>query len=131
MFEKILVPLDGSVVSEGILPFIAQLAKGLKSSVVILSVCSPTKSGPAGLMIRGGLDKSDALIAEEIAAEALVAVGDPASEIRRVAQDEGCDLIAMSTHGRSGFRKGILHSVTYLVMLSSCLPTLVVAPGRV
>ncbi len=45
MFEKILVPLDRTELSEGILPLVSQLARGLKAPVVLLSVIDPGTVG--------------------------------------------------------------------------------------
>ncbi len=41
MFNKVLIPLDGSELAEGILPFVIQLAKGAKADVVLLGVIDP------------------------------------------------------------------------------------------
>lgn len=41
MFKKVIVPLDGSELAEGILPYITNLAAGLNTSVVLLSVIDP------------------------------------------------------------------------------------------
>ena len=44
MFEKILVPLDGSQTAESILPYVTHLAKGLQTPVVVLVVAPPIMS---------------------------------------------------------------------------------------
>ena len=56
--------------------------------------------------------------------------GNSAAEILRVAEEEGCGLIAMSTHGRTPIARSILGSVTDKVIHSSTLPVLAVSPGK-
>ena len=57
-------------------------------------------------------------------------IGNPAEEVLRVAEEEGCGIIAMSTHGRNAIARGILGSVTDKVVHASTLPVLTVTPER-
>ena len=50
--------------------------------------------------------------------------GDPATEIVRVAKEEGVDLIVMSTHGRSGLTRVLMGSVAELVVRRAECPVL-------
>ncbi len=60
MFKKVLVPLDGSELAEGILPYVSQLAKGLGFPLVLLSVIDPnTIELPERFRIGGGQDQAD------------------------------------------------------------------------
>ena len=63
-----------------------------------------------------------------IAARVKVAFGRPAYEIVRFAEREGMDLIALSTHGRSGLTRWILGSVADRVSRGTRLPVLLVRP---
>ena len=152
MFEKILVPLDRTELSEGILPCVSQLAKGLKAPVVLLSVIDPgsvSEQLVGNFEHAGGLHtpptferlKKEAMARLEEGAKRLdderavttrcvVSVGEPAEEIVRVAEGEGCDLIAMATHGRSSLWRTIRGSVTDRVIRSANVPTLAVAQKR-
>ena len=67
---------------------------------------------------------------EDITAEVRATVGRPAEEILRVADEEGCGMIAMSTHGRNAITRGILGSVTDKVLHASDAPILTIAPER-
>lgn len=58
-----------------------------------------------------------------------VAVGKPANEILRVAVERKCDLIVMSTHGRSGFRKLFFGATTERVLRETTIPVLIVPAG--
>lgn len=56
--------------------------------------------------------------------------GNPAMEILRVAEEEECGLIAMSTHGRNPVVRGILGSVTDQVAHHATLPVLTITPQK-
>ncbi len=56
----------------------------------------------------------------------LTALGEPAEQIVEVAHSQVCDLVAMSTHGRTALGRGLLGSVTDSVILSSHVPTLAI-----
>ena len=60
----------------------------------------------------------------------VIADVDPAAAIAAEAQDEGADLIVMSTHGRSGAVRWILGSVAAKVLHSTSIPLLLVRPGQ-
>jgi len=79
MFDRILVPLDGSPASNAALPLVKTLARATGGSVTLLRVSLPGESAPdleAGLgRIREGLASSD------IQVQAAVRTGDPADEI--------------------------------------------------
>ena len=62
--------------------------------------------------------------------DAILASGDPAREIADAAQREGCDLIAMSTHGHKFFSDLIYGSVADGVRHKSDVPVLMVRAKR-
>jgi nucleotide-binding universal stress UspA family protein len=66
------------------------------------------------------------LNAADIPTEALLASGDPAAEISEAADREGCDLIAMATHGHKLLADVILGSVASAVRHRSMIPVLLV-----
>lgn len=63
-------------------------------------------------------------------AVAEAACGDPATEIVRFVQRNGCDLIVMGTHGRSGIRRLVLGSVAETVVRHAPCSVLVVRPPQ-
>ena len=65
-----------------------------------------------------------------VSAEGRAILGNPAEEIVRVSEDEGCGLIAMSTHGRNLIGRSILGSVTDRVLHSASVPVLTITPDR-
>ena len=53
MFQKVLVPLDGSEVAAGILAYVSQLAQGLKSHVVLMTAVDPQSLEIPRALLRG------------------------------------------------------------------------------
>ena len=144
MYKKILVPLENSPYDHAIIDHVGELARLCRSSVLVMHVAD----GWAARNIRQ-LDlreseemKNDREYIETVAAsmeakgidaDALLASGDPASEIAQAAAREGCDLIAMSTHGHKLLNDMLRGSVASTVRHSSTIPVLLVrgnARGR-
>ncbi len=131
MFKKILVPFDGFGLADGILRFIPQLAKGFDSSVILLWVMTPNGTRSSSALTVVELEEAARQLSLEVGeAIPMVTVGSPAATIVRVASEEGCDLIAMATHGRGTISRGLLGSVSDDVVRNSPIPTMVFAPGK-
>ena len=131
MFKKILVPFDGAGLTDGILRFIPQMAKGFDSSVILLWVMTPNGSRSSGAMTVVELEEAARRLSEEVReAIPMVTVGSPAATIMRVASEEDCDLIAMASHGRGSIGRGLLGSVSDDVVRNSPVPTMVFASGK-
>ena len=165
MFTRVLVPLDGTEVSEGIIPFVTRLARDIKMGVVLaraIDVHHMREEGfdsSLGRVLKGlgpgtkesaGVEPWQTELADRIERELKVPLDNlardmaragvdaeiaaeygPASDtIIRMAQESGCDLIAMSTHGRSTLTSGLLGSVTYKVIHESPMPVLAITPER-
>jgi nucleotide-binding universal stress UspA family protein len=147
-FRKILVPLDGSDASRSVLGVVKELAKLYASQVVLLHVDEgvlyppgsfgggmggvpvpppsvPMTPPPAELLAPAESDLAQAGIKATI----LAAKGDAASQILEAVSTQHADLIAMATHGRSGFTRWVLGSVTEKVLRAAKAPLLVVREG--
>jgi len=137
MYKRVLVPLDGSPVAEAILPFIKEIAGSLDVEIVLLRVVSLTPEEAIGVAPKFALDTPAALEqaaqrylearvedlrARAIRASARVAVGEAASEIVAAARQIGADLIAMTTHGRSGLGRLLFGSVAESVLRTAPTP---------
>jgi nucleotide-binding universal stress UspA family protein len=61
-----------------------------------------------------------------VRARAVLGLGTPASEIVETAKAERADLIAMTTHGRTGLRRAIFGSVAAAVLRDAAIPVLVI-----
>jgi nucleotide-binding universal stress UspA family protein len=141
--DKILVPLDGSEHSLAVLPFIEVLAKALDASLVLVNVVPPITAyvgaefiPPTGDFLGEQLAWAGQFLARIVKdvegrglkASQVVVVGLGVSEIVEVAHDAGADLIALSTHGRSGLARSLMGSVADGVVRRTELPCLVVRP---
>ncbi len=154
MYQKILVPLDGSKLAECALPYVEELAKGCATEEVILVSVTERVQGyrvfDDSTQLRGQrlvreavgkkqeqaqryLDKiAKAMKAKGISVDTEVLLGDPAEEIVSYAKHPGCDIIIISSHGRSGISRWAYGSVADKIFRASCVPILMVrAPGCV
>ena len=149
MYEKILIPLDGSNVGEAALPLIegliAKFSAESKVEVTLFQVVSQLShwvvAGETGARVpytetELQMLKQEAADYLEKAAEVLrsqgttvkvqVSLGDPTEEIVKIAEEINVDLIAMSTHGRSGLSRLAFGSITEKVLRLGTKPVLTV-----
>ncbi len=144
MYAKILVPLDGSQLAEGVLPYARAFARALKIPVELFQVIEPetiaTFSDPehgryvdviqAGLRA-GALDYLEPVAGsfpDPSAVECSVEIGNPAEAIVHKGSAQGGTLVAMATHGRSGLRRWLLGSVAEKVLRATSNHLLLVRP---
>jgi nucleotide-binding universal stress UspA family protein len=147
MYQKILVPLDGSELAECALTHVESIAKGCQVvDVVLLGVIEPLHL-PGDYVIsekdkariesqrRGAAEDYLGRMAEQLSGRGLgvsseVIAGKVADSIVDYANKHGVDLIIMATHGRSGVSRWTLGSVADRVVHHSGVPVLLVrAPG--
>jgi nucleotide-binding universal stress UspA family protein len=146
MYKKILVPLDGSELSESVMEHVITIARGCRvPGVVLVQVREPLdedvrKALDAKIAAEldqayrdeaaGYLKKIAARLKKEgITAEIEVLAGNPAEEIIKYAGSSGVDLIIMSTHGRSGFSRWVFGSVADKVIRQTEVPVLIRPAG--
>ncbi|RJR33216.1 MAG: universal stress protein [Deltaproteobacteria bacterium] len=136
MFNKILVPLDGSELAAKVLPFVLDLAKTHDSQVTLVYVFYVGESNtfPNWIEEAAAEERKSCELSLENAAKDLRAKGvkevkvvclegSPAREIIAYAKDNGMDLIAMSTHGK-GEVAWVLGSVAEKVVSHATVPVL-------
>ncbi len=125
MYEKILVPLDGSEIAEQILPYVEELARKLNSEVILITVYLPGTCPE--LPFEAYIEKkAEELRASGIRASSQVIHGEPAAEILNFADKHDAGLIIISTHGRSGVSHWPLGSIATKVVQRSHMPVLLV-----
>ena len=139
MYERILVTLDMSELAEKALPHAIELAKAFGAELHLVSVVpviEPEAMQSAGVSIdwqaqldrareyMGGVRKE--LIATGVEAEWDVCQGDVTEEILRYCEQQECDIIVMSTHGRSGLGRWVYGSVADRVLRHAPVPVLLV-----
>jgi nucleotide-binding universal stress UspA family protein len=137
MYKRVLVPVDGSEVAEAVLPFIEQIAGPLDLEVVLLNVVQPigaiaSPETPYVAMDDLAARREDAraylaglageLRAKGIRVEKIDRCGDPVEQILDAARASGVDLIAMTTHGRTGPARLLFGSVAEGVLRHSDIP---------
>ncbi len=144
MYKRILVPLDGSKISEQVLPYVSAFASVLGSEVELIRCIEPISeemADPAhGIFLDRVVESFLARAKEYLGSvgeplrraglnvSAIAQEGDPATKILEQAEKEPTTLIAMSTHGRSGMTRWVLGSVTSKVLQATDNPMLVIHP---
>ena len=149
MEQRILIPLDGSKMGEAALPvvenLVSKLLPGAKVEVTLLQVVSSLThyiiAGEAGVRVpytekeleqikkraMGYLEKaSESLKSQGATVKIKVGIGNPADEILRVADEIDANLIAMSTHGRSGISRWAFGSISDRVLRGATKPILLI-----
>jgi nucleotide-binding universal stress UspA family protein len=137
MYNRMLVPLDGSEMAEVVFPYVREIANRLGTEVVLLHI-----SGQAVKdfqpMIRNYVDHAAEKIlncatkdrpSQPIKIHGEFVTGYPAEEIIRYAEDKRVDLILMASHGRSGLKGWALGSVAEKVLRAAKKPVLLVPAG--
>ena len=144
MYKRMLVPLDGSELAEVAFTYAKELAGRLDLDVVLLHVCGQQECDLAP-MHRAYVERAAEIVRREseevqqrtgiqsgvraLEARAEVAVGHPAEEILRYADENDIDLILMATHGRSGVGRWAMGSVADKVLRASIVPVWLVRAG--
>jgi universal stress protein A len=132
--KKILFPTDFSHASDAGLPQAASLARDMGATLVILHVEEPPLAYGGGELYYGipepNTEALNQMLAKVKPADPNVpyvhrmVTGDPATEIVRVAQEEGVDLIVLGTHGRTGLTRLLMGSVAENVVRRAPCPVL-------
>jgi nucleotide-binding universal stress UspA family protein len=139
---RIVVPVDLSPASRHQAAVAAGLAEAAGVPLILVHVIEPVKTRLAARLHLAGIEAERRAVAEdallailtsfrpEVHAEALVAYGDPAEELAKVAQDRRAGLVIMGLHGSpvTGPRMG---SVTYRMLCLLHTAVLALPPGRV
>lgn len=144
MYKKILVPLDGSELAEKVLPHVTSMATAFGAELSLVTVVE-LSFGLAGAKLEAipavaaeskAAQKAEAMIylqkvqqslkVQGVQTTAAALEGDVASEIITYAEQQGCDLIAMATHGRSGIGRFIMGSIAEKVVRGAIKPVLLI-----
>ena len=155
VYSKLLVPLDGSDLAEAVLPYVVELVGKFGSEVTLLQVVDSfervvAEAMPAAVEPAAGAAVVGVEVAEEqvraqqdhaqgylsetaatlqaqgISSRFEIVEGGAAESIVRYANEHGIDLIAMSTHGRSGLGRLFFGSVSEDVLRAATCPVLLI-----
>ncbi|APV44035.1 Nucleotide-binding universal stress protein, UspA family [Dehalogenimonas formicexedens] len=140
MYKRVMVPLDGSDVSESIIPQVVSVTKPSNATVVLFQAHAPIEPSIREVMgediavkldtvtreeAQGYLDKIAGDLANQgIKAEIVLGKGKASDAIIQYATTHAVDLIIMATHGRSGISRWAFGSVAEKVLRQSPVPVL-------
>lgn len=145
MFQKILCPVDFSESSDRALEYALALGKRHGSRVSVMHVLPTVLADPdvfpyltepvlAGSEARERAyhrlgDFVHRALADGIGAEVILEDGDVVDEVLKKTKRLEADLVVMGTHGRRGFQRLLLGSVTERVLRQSEAPVLSISPS--
>ena len=150
MYQHILVTLDGSALSESVLPHLGAIAGSCKADarVTLLRVVEPLHlyeglesslrtdekarleaeaEGLARTYLDGIAEKIDL---GGIKVDTLVLHGDARKTIVEYAHESGVDLIMIGTHGHSEFKRLVIGSTADRVVRDACVPVFLIRPTQ-
>jgi nucleotide-binding universal stress UspA family protein len=140
MYERILVPLDGSVRAEQVIPHAKVLAKLSGAKLILLRILEPfppvRSMSPEDLKIikRHAREWAEEyfikitadLQEEDIAVESIISEGRASVMIAKFAEQNDIDLILISSRGRTGITRWLMGSVADRVIRGASVPVLLV-----
>ncbi len=149
MYQKLMVPLDGSELAECVLPHVEAIARGCGATdVIFVRVAEPVRiltDYDTGFSAEDWkrMEAENKAAAESylkqlvnrvrydgVNLQAKVIEGRVADSLAGYAEKNDIGLIIIATHGRSGMSRWVLGSVADRVLRSACVPILMVrAPG--
>ena len=144
MFQKVVVPLDGSELAEKVLSWVRQVTSPIGTELILMQNIelsayafasdSPGVAARLYQTIYRDTEKylqrqKRVLTKEGYRVQMEIARGDTAGAIVQVAADLKADLIAMTTHGRTGIGRMTLGSIADRVVRTADLPVLLVRAG--
>jgi nucleotide-binding universal stress UspA family protein len=144
MYQKIMVPLDGSQVAECVITHIETIAGKSDANVELVTVIEPLEIPTRGMIAISDdeikqidaegrkeahkyLDQvSERLKQSGVNAGAVLLTGKAADSLVRYANNNDIDLIIMATHGRSGISKLFWGSVAEKILRATAIPVLLI-----
>src|SRR5688572_28977415 len=139
MFDTILVPLDGSQLSECVLPHVFAIARPFGAEITLLRMLEKNQAGASAQLfdsLNWQINKTRAVLYLEkvkvglqelgIRARTTVLEGLVAEDITEYTQNQGMKLIILSSHGRNGLTQRGISSVTHKIILSAQTSLLIV-----
>ena len=144
MFERIIVPLDGSKLSAEAIPYAIEVGKRFDSEIIVVRVILPDESSivsqaknmedNAGMkdvdnvfnVKRYLMNWAQSLKTQGVKVSYEVTIGTPAKAIVELAQAQQASLIVMMSHGRGWFKRAIMGSVADEILRGSTVPVLII-----
>ena len=155
MYQRILVPLDGSEPAETALLHAVEVAKRFGAELILFQAITPltqllAQAAPTSLEVatvgsqladeayeassataRQYMERTGSTLGgQDVRVRVAVMDGAPGDAILAQARQHAVDLIVMSTHGRGGLGRLVFGSVADDVIRNSSIPVLLVRPRR-
>jgi nucleotide-binding universal stress UspA family protein len=145
MYNRILLPLDGSPLAEQALPHTIAIAERFQSELILLQVLIPLPRVPTTteatilraeeattVLVREYLESVAASVQEQgITVQVITLEGRPHFQILQYAETNQVDMIVMCSRGQSGLSRWMIGSVSDRVMRGANMPVLLVrAQGK-
>jgi nucleotide-binding universal stress UspA family protein len=150
LLTKMVVTLDGSKEAEAVIPYIEELALRLKLEIILVQVLArgyqtldnyfplsdqqiesdKTKASAYLNNLGATLKEKGITVTTEERLSLEIRFGNPAEEIMQLADEKHVDVVAMTTHGRSGVGRSVFGSVAERILREGNTPLLLVrTPG--
>ncbi len=139
MFDPVLVPLDGSLLAECVLPHVSAIARAFDAKVILLRVLDKNQASEKAQLfdlLNWQINKTGAkLYLEKVSTrlqrpglqiETAVLEGLVAESITKYALSQGVKLVILSSHGRSGLSQWGISSVTQKIIFSAPSSVLII-----
>jgi nucleotide-binding universal stress UspA family protein len=139
MYQKIMVPLDGSPLAEKALEPAADIARRREAEIYLVRAFEPTVIPPAaiGFVDREALhkDEHEAVekylkkhMREDVTCHVVVLNGAGADPLLKFADEEDMELIVLTSHGRTGMGHWLFGSVAERLVRHAPCPVLTIGP---
>lgn len=141
MYESILLPTDGSEASKAAYDHAMEIAERFDATLHVLYVADTTEystvtfeNNVVDSLEREGKQVVDGVVedaeARDVDAVGVVMQGGAYETIQSYVDENGVDMVVMGTHGRSGFDRIVLGSVTEHVVRTADVPVVTVRAGE-
>jgi len=131
MFEKIMVPTDGSEYAARAEDIAIELAGRLGAVVVAVHVIDEKLIYPFEVLEEEGKEILGAVQRKGreagVRVDEVLVFGSPAHDMKKIADKTGADLVVIASHGRSGLEKILMGSVAETTLKTVTVPVLLVS----
>ncbi|MDO9044367.1 MAG: universal stress protein [Methanobacteriaceae archaeon] len=130
MFNKIMIPSDGSKFAEKAEDVAIDLAKKLESTVVAVHIIDEKLIYPFDIMEEEGNKILSKIRAkgnvQDVKVDEVLIFGNPRHDMKKIAEKSHADMIVIGSHGRSGIEKILMGSVAENALKTVDVPVLLV-----